>query len=159
MGARNFTVSTVGIVPGIRRLTQEKTEINLAISLHAPDDELRTRLVPANKKYPIPAIMEAVRDYVQATRRRVSFEYVLLQNVNDTPRQARSLSELLRGLLCHVNLIPWNPVPGTSLGQSERRRVLNFQSVLHEHHVPCTVRVQRGVEIAAACGQLAGESK
>ena len=156
MGARNFTVSTVGVVPGIRRLAQEKMEVNLAVSLHAANDDLRTRLVPANKKYPIPAILEAVRDYIQATRRRVSFEYVLLQGVNDGPQEARALAELLRGLLCHVNLIPWNPVPGTPLGPSKRRRVLDFQKILHEHHVPCTVRVQRGVDIAAACGQLAG---
>lgn len=156
MGARNFTVSTVGIVPGIRRLAQEKTEVNLAVSLHAPDDELRTRLVPANRKYPIPAIMEAVRDYIAATNRRVSFEYVLLQGVNDGLKEARALAELLRGVLCHVNLIPWNPVPGTPLTQSERRRVLNFQNALHEGRIPCTVRVQRGTDIAAACGQLAG---
>ena len=159
MGARNFTVSTVGIVPGIRRLAQENMEVNLAVSLHAADDDLRTRLVPANKKYPIPSIMEAVRDYIAATNRRVSFEYVLLQGVNDGPQDARGLAELLRGMLCHVNLIPWNPVPGNPLGQSERRRVLSFQEVLHERHVPCTVRVQRGVDIAAACGQLAGEQK
>ena len=159
MGARNFTVSTVGVVPGIRRLAQEKMEVNLAISLHAADDDLRTRLVPANKKYPIPAILEAVRDYIRATNRRVSFEYVLLQGVNDGPREARSLAELLRGMLCHVNLIPWNPVPGMPLDPSERRRVLSFQEVLRERHVPCTVRVQRGVDIAAACGQLAGGLK
>lgn len=156
MGARNFTVSTVGVIPGIRRLAQENMEVNLAISLHAANDDLRTRLVPANKKYPIPAILQAVRDYIDATHRRVSFEYVLLQGVNDGPQEARALAELLRGMLCHVNLIPWNPVPGSPLGQSERRRVLNFQNVLHENRIPCTVRVQRGVDIAAACGQLAG---
>jgi 23S rRNA (adenine2503-C2)-methyltransferase len=156
MGARNFTVSTVGVVPGIRRLAQENMEVNLAVSLHAAEDELRTRLAPANKKYPIPAILEAVRDYIRATHRRVSFEYVLLQGVNDGPREARLLADLLRGMLCHVNLIPWNPVPGAPLGRSERDRVLSFQEVLHERHVPCTVRVQRGVDIAAACGQLEG---
>jgi 23S rRNA (adenine2503-C2)-methyltransferase len=159
MGARNFTVSTVGVVPGIRRLAQEKMEVNLAISLHAATDELRARLAPANKKYPIPAILKAARDYIRATNRRVSFEYVLLQGVNDGPREARSLAELLRGMLCHVNLIPWNPAPGMPLHPSERRRVLSFQDVLRERHVPCTVRVQRGVDIAAACGQLAGGLK
>jgi 23S rRNA (adenine2503-C2)-methyltransferase len=159
MGARSFTVSTVGVVPGIRRLAQEKMEVNLAVSLHAANDELRTRLTPSNKKYPIPAILEAVRDYIRATNRRVSFEYVLLQGVNDGPTEARSLAELLRGILCHVNLIPWNPVPGTPLDPSERRRVLSFQEVLHKQHVPCTVRVQRGVDIAASCGQLAGGLK
>ncbi len=159
MGARGFTVSTVGIVPGIRRLADEPLPVNLAISLHAPDDELRQKLVPVNARYPIAAILEAVRDYLGKTRRRVSFEYVLLQGVNDGPREARSLAELLRGLLCHVNLIPWNPVPGAPLTPSERRRVLTFQEALQAQHVPCTVRVQRGVDIAAACGQLAGGAK
>ena len=165
-GARNFTVSTVGIVPGIRRLAKEKLPVNLAVSLLAPDDELRSRLVPINRKYPLAHLMEAVREYTGHTRRRVSFEYVLLQEVNDHPRQAQALARLLKGTsarpgvpLCHVNLIPWNPVPGEPLNSSERRRVLEFQSVLQEHHVACTVRVQRGLDIAAACGQLAGGVK
>ena len=163
MGARSFTVSTVGIIPGIRRLAEEKLPINLAVSLHAPDDELRSRLVPVNKKHPIAKLIEATRDYTEKTHRRVSFEYVLLQGVNDEPQQALKLAKLLRGevdrkgpLLCHVNLIPWNPVPGTPLDRSSRERVLAFEKVLQDHHVPCTVRVQRGVDIAAACGQLAG---
>ncbi|MBU1692446.1 MAG: 23S rRNA (adenine(2503)-C(2))-methyltransferase RlmN [Verrucomicrobia bacterium] len=162
-GARHFTVSTVGIVPGIRRLAKEKLPVNLAVSLHAPDDELRSRLVPVNKKYPVAVLMEAVRDYTEATGRRVSFEYVLLQGVNDQPGRALGLARLLKrgpGLaLCHVNLIPWNPVPGEPLKPSERRRVLDFQDVLRERHVPCTLRTQRGLDIAAACGQLAGDAK
>jgi len=163
MGARNMTVSTVGLVPGIRRLAQEQLPINLAISLHAPDDELRSALMPVNRRYPIATLLAATRDYVAQTNRRVSFEYVLLQGRNDSPQQARMLAEQLRAsatgtgpLLYHVNLIPWNPVPGTPLGRSERKRVLDFQQVLQEHNIPCTVRVERGVEIDAACGQLAG---
>jgi 23S rRNA (adenine2503-C2)-methyltransferase len=157
MGARNFTVSTVGIVPGIRRLAQEKLEVNLAISLHAADDKLRAQLTPANHKYPIPAILEAAREYIRQTHRRVSFEYVLLQGVNDGPREAQSLAERLRGMLCHVNLIPWNPTPGASLSPSERQRTLSFQDILRKRHLPCTIRIQRGLGIAAACGQLAGD--
>lgn len=162
MGARSFTVSTVGLVPGIRRLAQEKLPVNLAISLHAPDDETRTAMMPVNKSFPIAELLAAVRDYTLATNRRVSFEYVLLQEKNDFPEQARRLGQLLRGSsglrmeLVHVNLIPWNPVPGTPLGRSHRQRVLDFQQVLHDHGVPCTVRVERGVDIGAACGQLAG---
>jgi 23S rRNA (adenine2503-C2)-methyltransferase len=163
MGARNMTVSTVGLVPGIRRLAQEQLPINLAISLHAPDDELRSALMPVNRRYPIATLLAATRDYIAQTNRRVSFEYVLLQGRNDSPQQARMLAEQLRAsatgtgpLLYHVNLIPWNPVPGTPLGRSERKRVLDFQQVLQEHNIPCTVRVERGVEIDAACGQLAG---
>ncbi len=159
MGARSFTVSTVGLVPGILKLAEEKLQVNLAISLHSPDDELRADMMPVNKRYPIRALIDAVRTYVAKTNRRVSFEYVLLQEKNDLPEHAERLANLLRGpdpLLCHVNLIPWNPVPGTPLGRSGRQRVNAFQTILQDRGVPCTVRVERGGDIAAACGQLAG---
>src|SRR5690349_5087337 len=136
LGARSLTVSTVGLVPGIRRLAGAA--------------------LPINQRYPIAALLDATRDYIARTNRRVSFEYVLLQGKNDLPEQAAALAELLRGMLCHVNLIPWNPVPGTPLGRSERARVLRFQQALQERGIACTVRVERGVAIAAACGQLAG---
>ncbi len=156
LGARNLTVSTVGLVTGIRRLAGERLPVNLAISLHAPDDALRTSMMPVNARFPIGELMAATREYIAKTGRRVSFEYVLLQGQNDDPAQAEELAELLRGMLCHVNLIPWNPVPGMPLGRSERARVLAFQRVLQDERIPCTVRVERGVSIAAACGQLAG---
>lgn len=165
VGARSMTVSTVGLVPGIRRLATEALPINLAISLHAPDDDLRSAMMPVNRRYPLAALLDATRDYLAATGRRVSFEYVLLQGRNDEPEHAAKLAALLRGEaglaglplhLVHVNLIPWNPVPGMPLGRSERRRVLAFQRILRERGIACTVRVERGVAIAAACGQLAG---
>ncbi|NTW01594.1 MAG: radical SAM protein [Oscillochloris sp.] len=167
MGARSMTVSTVGLASGIRQLAGEGLPINLAVSLHAPDDALRSELMPINKRFPIAELLDATREYIAKTGRRVSFEYVLLQGRNDHPHQALALAKLLRGhtaeganrgvpLLCHVNLIPWNPVPGSPLGRSERQRVLAFQQVLVDYGVACTVRVERGVEIAAACGQLAG---
>ncbi len=167
MGARSMTVSTVGLVSGIRRLAGEGLPINLAISLHAPDDALRSTLIPINDRFPIADLLAATREYTARTGRRVSFEYVLLQGRNDYPHQALALAKLLRGhtaegadrgvpLLCHVNLIPWNPVPGSPLGRSERLRVAAFQQVLVDYGVACTVRVERGAEIAAACGQLAG---
>ena len=159
MGARNFTVSTVGLVPGILKLAEEKLQVNLAISLHSPDDDLRADMMPVNKRYPISALIEAVRAYIDKTNRRVSFEYVLLQEKNDLPEHAERLAKLLRHpqpLLCHVNLIPWNPIPGTPLSRSNRRRVLDFQKILQDNGVACTVRVERGGDIAAACGQLAG---
>jgi 23S rRNA (adenine2503-C2)-methyltransferase len=174
LGARSMTVSTVGLAGGIRRLAGERLPINLAISLHAPDDELRGALMPINLRYPIAALLDATREYLHTTNRRVSFEYVLLQGQNDSPEQALALATLLRGddkygkpdsrkglplHLSHINLIPWNPVPGMPLGRSERRRVLAFQRVLQERGVACTVRVERGVEIAAACGQLAGANQ
>jgi 23S rRNA (adenine2503-C2)-methyltransferase len=159
MGARSFTVSTVGLVPGILKLAEERLQVNLAISLHSPDDDLRADMMPVNKRYPIHDLMEAVRMYIAKTNRRVSFEYVLLQEKNDLPEHAERLAKLLRSptpILCHVNLIPWNPVPGTPLDRSTRRRVLDFQRILQDAGVPCTVRVERGTDIAAACGQLAG---
>ena len=161
MGARSYTVSTVGLVPGIRKLADDPLPINLAISLHAPDDETRTAMMPVNKSFPIAELLDAVRDYTEKTNRRVSFEYVLLQEKNDFPEQADVLGRLLRDsgirpALMHVNLIPWNPVPGSPLGRSHRKRVLAFQEALRSHAVPCTVRVERGVDIGAACGQLAG---
>lgn len=161
MGARSFTVSTVGLIPGILKLAEAELPINLAISLHAADDELRSDMMPVNKRYPIRELIDAARVYVDKTHRRVSFEYVLLKGKNDLPEQAQRLADLLRKpspLLCHVNLIPWNPVPGTPLGRSDRGRVLAFQTVLERNRVPCTVRVERGIGIAAACGQLAGEA-
>lgn len=162
LGARNFTVSTVGLVPGILRLARMKLPVNLAISLHAPDDELRNDMMPVNRRYPIEELIAAVQTYTETTHRRVSFEYVLLKEKNDTPEQAQRLAKRLRpngrSLLCHVNLIPWNPVPGAPLGRSDRRRVLAFQQVLLDERISCTVRVERGVKIAAACGQLAGQA-
>ncbi len=154
-GARNLTVSTVGLVPGIRRLAAAGLPINLAVSLHAPNDELRSALVPVNTRYPLRELLAAVQDYTDQTRRRVSFEYVLLQGQNDTPELAAELAELIRGMLCHVNLIPWNPIPGAPLERSHRRRVEQFQQVLTARGIACTVRIERGLAIAAACGQLA----
>jgi 23S rRNA (adenine2503-C2)-methyltransferase len=163
LGARGMTVSTVGLVPGIRRLAEASLPINLAISLHAPNDELRQELMPINKAYPIAELMSATKDYIERTNRRVSFEYILLQEKNDTAGQAEELAGLLNSqyaegemILFHVNLIPWNPVPGTPLTRSHHSRVKAFQRILEKHGVPCTVRVERGTSIAAACGQLAG---
>ena len=155
LGARNLTVSTVGLVPGIRRLATEKIPINLAISLHAPNDELRSSLMPVNRKYPIRELLAATQEYIDQTRRRVSFEYVLLQGQNDSVELARQLADLIQGMLCHVNLIPWNPVPGAPLQRSHRKQIEAFQSVLLDRGIACTVRMERGVAIAAACGQLA----
>lgn len=163
MGARSFTVSTVGLVPGIERLASEELPINLAISLHASEDDVRSEMMPVNKAYPIQALLEAARDYAVKTGRRVSFEYVLLEGKNDHPDQAAHLAGVLKNgplgavlQLTHVNLIPWNPIPGASLARSSRNRVMAFQKVLNSKGIPCTVRVERGRDIAAACGQLAG---
>ncbi len=155
LGARHMTVSTVGLVPAIRKLSQEPLQVNLAISLHAPTDELRSQTMPVNKKYPLLELLSACRDYIDATGRQVTFEYVLLAGVNDTAQSAHQLGELLAPLkqFAHVNCIPVNATsadyrpPG---GEAIRA----FRDILFEHGVSNSVRAERGDDIAAACGQL-----
>lgn len=157
LGARRFTISTVGLAPMIRRFASEKRQINLAISLHASDDALRSSMMPVNKKYPIAELMQACREYVEITGRRLTFEWALIQGVNDTPEQARALARLLKGLLCHVNVIPLNPTRRFDGLGSTRQRAEAFQAELEAAGIPCTVRLRRGVDIQAGCGQLATE--
>ena len=154
VGARHITVSTSGVVPGIDRMVDELAQVNLAISLHAPDDELRDRLVPINRKWPIAAVLEAGRRFARVTRRRVSLEYVLIDNLNDAPGQAARLAALARGWLSHVNLIPLNPTPGSAWSGTPAAGVRAFAEVVRNAGVPVTVRDTRGREIEAACGQL-----
>nr|MBC7244318.1 23S rRNA (adenine(2503)-C(2))-methyltransferase RlmN [Chloroflexota bacterium] len=154
LGARRFTISTVGLVPGIRRLAQEELSVGLAISLHAANDKLRDHLVPINKRYPLAELLAACQEYVQRTGRRVSFEYALIQGVNDDPKQARELGQLLRGLLCHVNLIPLNPTGECDYQPSTRQRIFAFRRELNRMGIANTVRLGRGIDIQAGCGQL-----
>jgi 23S rRNA (adenine2503-C2)-methyltransferase len=154
LGARHFTVSTVGLAPGIRRMTEEPLQINLAVSLHAPNDALRGKLAPINTRYPIAEVMAAVRNYVGRTHRRVTFEYALMDRINDSPALARELAVLLRGVLCHINLIPLNPVAESPYQPSPPERATAFQSVLEAHGIPVTMRLRRGIDIDAGCGQL-----
>lgn len=156
LSPRRITVSTVGLIPGIRRLAVDHPQVNLAISLHAPDDDLRRRLVPVPAAT-VGEIIAAARAYVATTGRRVSFEYVLLSGTNDSPEQARALAQRLHGLTCHVNLIPINPSPGVFGVRPPKRLTLAFQAILQEAEIPATVRVEKGREIAAACGQLRGD--
>jgi len=154
LGARRITLSTVGLIPGIRRLAKEVLPLNLAVSLHAPDDELRDRLVPINRRYPLADLMRAIGEYIDRNRRRVTFEYALIAGVNDTAEQARRLAALLHGVLCHVNLIPLNPTPGSPLRPSSREQVAAFRDGLETRGIPTTVRMRRGIDIEAGCGQL-----
>lgn len=155
LGARRFTISTVGLVPMIERFAQENHQINLAISLHAANDELRSSLLPVNKKYPIAVLMNAIRHYIAQTGRRVTFEWALIRNVNDSPDNARELAQLLKGLLCHVNVIPLNPTKKYHGEASTRERAEAFCSVLQNAGIPATIRLRRGIDIQAGCGQLA----
>jgi 23S rRNA (adenine2503-C2)-methyltransferase len=154
LGARHITLSTVGLVPGIRRMAEEPLQINLAVSLHAPNDELRSQLVPIDRRYPLAELMAAVRDYVARTHRRVTFEYALMNGINDTAALAREMAGLLRGLLCHVNLIPLNPVAGSPYQPSTPEQAATFQAILEQSGIPTTMRLRRGIDIDAGCGQL-----
>jgi 23S rRNA (adenine2503-C2)-methyltransferase len=159
MGARRLTVSTVGIAPQIRRFADEEQAVNLAVSLHAPNDELRSSMVPVNTRYPIGELMAACRYYSETTRRRITFEYVLINGTNDSLDLAHQLAALLRGMLCHVNLIPLNPVPGTEMRATPKEQVYAFQRIVEDAGISTTVRIERGVDISAACGQLKVESE
>ncbi len=157
LGARRFTISTVGLVPQIKRFADEKRQVNLAISLHAADDKSRAAMLPVNKKYNIDEVLDACRYYVEKTRRRVTFEWALIHGVNDTPEVAKQLAARLRGLLCHVNAIPLNPTKGYDGAATSRQRAERFRETLEQAGVPCTIRMRRGIDIAAGCGQLAGK--
>jgi 23S rRNA (adenine2503-C2)-methyltransferase len=153
---RHLTVSTAGHVPGIRRLAAEGLPVTLALSLHAPNDPLRAELIPMSRKWGVGEVMEAVQEYTEATGRRVTLEYLLLAGVNDEEAHARELAALCRGLIMHVNLIPWNPADSfTRFAAPNGERIRRFRGTLEAGGVSVTQRVERGQDIAAACGQLA----
>jgi 23S rRNA (adenine2503-C2)-methyltransferase len=163
LGARKITVSTVGLVPGIRKFAEEDSQVNLAVSLHAATDELRNQLVPINQRYPLFELTKAVRDYIKKTNRRMSYEWALIDNVNDTPEQAEALVDLVqqtnptRANLVHVNMIPLNPTGGYRGRASAHERRQQFREILDRAGIPNTMRVRRGIDIAAGCGQLKAE--
>lgn len=154
IGQRHITVSTSGIVPNIYRFADEDTQINLAISIHAPNDELRSKLMPVNRRYPFADVMEACRYYLEKTGRRITFEYALIGNVNDRPEHAQQLAEVLKGMLCHVNLIPVNHVPERKYVRTSRDDIFEFHRILVRNGINATIRREQGHDIAAACGQL-----
>ena len=158
LSLRHMTVSTVGLVPQIRRLAEERLPIHLALSLHSPLDEVRSRLMPVNHRWPVAEVVAAMRDYQRATGRKVTFEYLLIADVNDSPDQAEALARLLKGFPCIVNLIPFNWVDtGQGFQRPSRERVGAFKRILEARRVNVTERVERGHDIGAACGQLAGQ--
>ncbi len=154
IGARHLTLSTVGLVPGIRRLAEADLPVNLAVSLHAADDELRDELVPINRRYPLADLEAACADYVRATHRRLSFEWAMISGVNDRFVDAERLAAIARRLRAHVNLIPLNATPGYAVQGSSRNRVHAFADDLRDRGVNVTIRDTRGSDIDAACGQL-----
>ena len=154
IGLRHLTVSTIGFVPGIRRLAREKLQITLAVSLHAPTSDLRRQLIPGMIRWDVSEIVDACRQYVQETGRRVTFEYCLLNGVNDGLPEAGELARVLQGLNCHVDLIPYNPVCGLTFRAPSLKRIRAFRETLESAGIQVTQRVERGADIDAACGQL-----
>ncbi|MBE6788577.1 MAG: 23S rRNA (adenine(2503)-C(2))-methyltransferase RlmN [Ruminococcaceae bacterium] len=159
IGQRNISLSTCGVVPNIYKLAELDMQITLSVSLHAPFDDMRTKMMPINKKYPIAELIKACRDYVKTTGRRISFEYSLIKGVNDSPECAKALCELLKGMLCHVNLIPINTIEQSSYRKSDRKSIEDFKKIIEDHKITATVRRKLGADINAACGQLRRESK
>ena len=156
IGARRITLSTVGVVPGIVRLADEARPIHLAVSLHAATQAERAALVPVARRWPLDALLEACRYYVEKQQRRIFFEWALIAGRNDTPEQAHALGRLLRGLRAQVNLIPLNPTTGYDGAPASQAAARRFQDILAAHGLPSTIRQRRGLDIAAGCGQLAG---
>lgn len=155
-GARRLTISTVGLASQIRKFADEQRQVNLAISLHAADDEERLAIMPVNKRYKIDDVIEACKYYIEKTHRRVTFEWALINGVNDRPEVAQKLARGLKGLLCHVNAIPLNPTQGYDGEATDRQRAQLFKETLEHAGIPCTIRMRRGIDINAGCGQLAG---
>lgn len=154
IGARHITISTCGLIPGIERYSNEGIQTNLAISLHAPNDEIRNQLMPINRRYPLDDLRQAISDYIDKTNRRVTFEYILLKDVNDSLVDARQLAHYLRGLNAYVNLIPYNSVDEHGYQPSDQETIEKFKSELLRLHINVTLRKEHGRDIDGACGQL-----
>ena len=154
LGSRHITVSTCGIIPKIYEFADFPYQVNLAISLHAPNDELRSKLMPINKVYPLSLLMKAVKDYLKKSNRRVTFEYILLDGINDNIECAKELSSLLANMNCYVNLIPYNETNHSTYKRSKKINILNFYDCLKKNHINVTIRKEFGKNISAACGQL-----
>ncbi len=154
IGMRHISLSTCGLVDRIHRLAEEQLQLTLSVSLHAPVNEIRSTIMPVNKRYPVEVLLEACRDYFQKTGRRISFEYAMIRDVNDSKEMAEILAEKLSGLAAHVNLIPLNNIEESPLKPSSRKAIMEFQQVLEKHGIPATVRRTLGSDIDASCGQL-----
>jgi 23S rRNA (adenine2503-C2)-methyltransferase len=154
IGVRHITISTVGIIDGIRKLAHEGLKINLAISLHAADDVTRSKIIPSNKKTGIENILTAAREYFDITKRDISFEYTLIDGINDSKRDAESLAKLIKGIQCNVNILPLNPIEELTLNPPSQEVITTFCKTLEKHGIVVTLRRKKGDKINAACGQL-----
>ena len=154
LGSRHITVSTCGVVPKIKEFTNYDKQVNLAISLHAPNNEIRDKLMNINKAYKIEELMDSIKDYIKVTNRRVTFEYIMLQGINDTKDCAIELSNLLKGMNCYVNLIPYNETSHIEFKKSSQKTILEFYDILKKNNINVTIRREFGSKVSAACGQL-----
>jgi 23S rRNA (adenine2503-C2)-methyltransferase len=154
LGARHITISTCGLVPKIREFARYDKQVNLAISLHAPNNEIRNKIMPINKAYKIEELISALKEYISITNRRVTFEYILLKDINDTTKYANELSDLLRGMNCYVNLIPYNETSHIEFKKSDKDSITRFYDTLKKRGINVTIRKEFGSKVSAACGQL-----
>lgn len=154
IGSRHITISTCGIVPGIYKFMNEEGQVNLAISLHAPNDEIRNKIMPISKRYKLEELMEAIKKYISVANRRVTFEYIMLDNINDSTECAMELSKLLKGINCYVNLIPYNETENISFKRSKNSQIMKFYDILKKNSINVTIRKEFGSKVDAACGQL-----
>ena len=159
IGSRHITVSTCGLIPGIKKFMEEDGQVNLAISLHAPNDKIRNEIMPINKAYNIKELIDVIKEYIEKTNRRVTFEYILLENINDTVECAIELSKLLKGINCYVNLIPYNETENIGFKRSKRVQIIKFYDILIKNKVRTTIRKEFGSKVDAACGQLRANMK
>lgn len=154
IGSRHITISTCGVIPGIKKFMNEEGQVNLAISLHAPNDTLRSRIMPINKAYPLNELMETIKEYINKTNRRVTFEYIMLDNVNDSEENAKELALLLKGINCYVNLIPYNETENIEFKRAKEWKIMKFYDILKKNKINVTIRKEFGGSVDAACGQL-----
>ena len=159
IGARHITISTCGIIPKIKEFMNNKKQINLAISLHAPNQKLRSELMKINKVYHLEDLIKIVKEYIKKTNRRVTFEYIMLKDVNDSPKQALELVELIKGINCYVNLIPYNETSHLKYKKSDQKTILKFYDILKKNKINVTIRKEFGSNLSAACGQLRANSE
>lgn len=158
IGARHITVSTSGLVPKIEKFIEDGKQVNLAISLHAPNDEIRNQLMPINKAYNLSKLMKAIKKYITATNRRVTMEYIMLKGVNDSEENALELAKLLKGINCYVNLIPYNETSNSKFKKSDKQTIMKFYDILKKNKINVTIRKEFGTNVMAACGQLSANA-
>lgn len=158
LGSRHITISTCGLIPGIKKFMHDFDQVNLAISLHAPNDHIRNQIMPISKVYPLNDLIKVIKEYVETTKRRVTFEYIMLENINDSLECAKELAKLLKGIICYVNLIPYNETENIEFKRTKKMQILAFYDILKKSGINVTIRKEFGGKVDAACGQLRAKS-